>query len=473
MGERRMATRKLIADKLKKDRRVLEAKRLLKAALRDHQKELTDLKAGDVRLRRDYEKRINSIGRYRGRDLVYPYLASGIGKGALVELADGSVKYDFITGIGVHFLGHSHEKMLASGVDAALDDTVMQGHLQQGVVTLDLLRKLVRAASKRGAPLKHCFLTSSGAMANENALKIIFQNKFPASRILAFEKCFAGRTLAMAQVTDKAAGRVGLPQTMDVDYIPFYDPDHPRESTDRAVSMLKRHLARYPGQYAAMCFELIQGEGGYYSGSKSFFVALMKILKENKVAVLVDEIQTFGRTTELFAFQYYGLNSYVDAVTVGKMLQICATFFTEAFNPKPGLLSQTFTSSTSAIYAACTILDELSRGGYLGKNGKISKLSKHIMKRLGLLSKRHPGWIHGPFGLGAMIAFSVFDGSPKTTWEFLKALYEAGVIAFPAGDKPTRVRMLMPVGAVTISDINRVTDIIEKTLTTVSKNTRG
>ena len=39
-------------------------------------------------------------------------------------------------------------------------------------------------------------------MANENALKLVFANKAPADRLLAFEHGFAGRTLALASVTD-------------------------------------------------------------------------------------------------------------------------------------------------------------------------------------------------------------------------------------------------------------------------------
>ena len=69
----------------------------------------------------------------------------------------------------------------------------MQGNLQQNVETESLVRTLLDAANRKGAFFKHCFLTTSGAMANENALKLIFQKKSPASRILAFEGCFAGR----------------------------------------------------------------------------------------------------------------------------------------------------------------------------------------------------------------------------------------------------------------------------------------
>ena len=44
-----------------------------------------------------------------------------------------------------------------------------------------------------------------------------------------------GRTSAVAQITDKAAYRVGLPQTLQVDYIPFYDHNDHQGSINRTV----------------------------------------------------------------------------------------------------------------------------------------------------------------------------------------------------------------------------------------------
>ena len=308
----------LLGKKLKADPRVQEAKRLLSEALEEYQSRITGLKNADPARVQDYQQLLAQCGQLRGGNLYYPYLSTGIGRGALVELADGSVKYDFITGIGVHYFGHSHPILLTSGVDAALEDTVTQGNLQQGLSTVAFLELLVDGACRRGASLNHCFLTSSGAMANENALKMIFQRHAPANRFLAFARCFAGRSMVLCQITDKPVNREGLPKVLDVDYVPFFDPKSPTESTKLAVETLQRHLTQYPGKYAGMMFELIQGEGGYYPGTREFFVALMDVLKKNQVAVFIDEIQTFGRTSELFAFQYFGLDKYVDVVTVGK-----------------------------------------------------------------------------------------------------------------------------------------------------------
>ena len=79
-------------------------------------------------------------------------------------------------------------------------------------------------------------------MANENALKIAFQKNAPATRLLAFDRCFAGRSLIFSQVTDKPVFREGLPLNQAVDYIPFYDPERPEESTREAVLALKKPL---------------------------------------------------------------------------------------------------------------------------------------------------------------------------------------------------------------------------------------
>ena len=76
--------------------------------------------------------------------------------------------------------------------------------------------------------MDHCFLTTSGAMAAENGLKLCFQKHAPATRIFAFGKCFMGRTLALSRLQTMAY-RQGLPQTVSVDYLPFYDENEPEK----------------------------------------------------------------------------------------------------------------------------------------------------------------------------------------------------------------------------------------------------
>lgn len=456
---------KTVAQAFYSDPRLEEAKKLIKEALTEHKKNITGVKGPTSGLTDHYDTLLKKIADYRGGGLFYNYLGSGIGNGPLVELADGSVKYDFITGIGVHYMGHSHEGVIDATINGALSNTVMNGHLQQNDTTAELLELISKAATKNGATVKNVFLSTSGAMANDNAFKIIFQKRSPANRFFAFERCFSGRTLGMAFVTDKAAYRQGLPKTLDVDYIPFYDENDHQGSIDRAVNVMKNHLKRFPGQYAGFIMELIQGENGSWVGNTEYFEALIAVCKENNISLLVDEVQTFARTTEIFAFQHFKLDKHVDVVTVGKNSQVCATLYSDDHKPKPGLLSQTFTGSSSQIAASHFIINEILNGGYLGENGKIMKLHARFKSNLEAIAKKMPNKLTGPYGIGAMVAMTVLGGDEAKTKEFTYKLFNNGVMSFQAGAAPTsRVRFLMPILAVEEHHIDDVCAIIEKTL---------
>lgn len=447
--------RPLENEKLFNDPRIVQARKLVLEAIQEHQKKISAVRPPDPNLVEKYQQALQSFTDLRGSKLWFPYIGSGLGNGGLVELADGSVKYDFVCGIGPHYFGHSHPLMTEAAFNASLSDTIMQGNLQQNGDALALMQHLSKASG-----LPHCFLSTSGAMANENALKIAFQKRFPATRILAFERCFVGRTLTLSQITDKPMYREELPKTVDVDYIPYLDWTDPQGSTKRAVETLKKHLHRYPKQHAVMIFEMVQGEGGFHAGSHEFFVALIEVLKTEGILVFDDEVQCFGRLSHLFAFQHFGLQDFVDIVSIGKLSQVCATLFTDQVNPKPGLLSQTFTAAASAIHGGQAVLDELQKGNYYGPQGKIAKMSHYFIHKMSEFSKQHPHLMQGPFGLGSMLAFTPLDGSPEKVNHFVHELFAAGVMTFVAGQHPTRCRMLIPVGAITEKDIDKAFEII-------------
>lgn len=459
-----MVMAQTIGNQFLNDVRIKEAKKLIREAVLDHQKKITGHKPANKDLETDYQNLLKKFGELRGAPTFYEYLGSGFGKGALVELADGSLKYDFITGIGVHYMGHSNADVIEASIDGAIANTVMNGHLQQNVDSASLAELLSTQACKNGAKVKNVFLSTSGAMACENALKIIFQKRSPACRVLAFERCFMGRTMAIANITDKAAYRAGLPEIINTDYLPFYDANDHDGSIQKAVTVMKRHIERHPGQHAALCMEVIQGENGSWPGHRDFFKAIIQVAKENNISVMIDEVQTFMRTEELFAFQYFKLDQHVDAVTIGKNSQVCATLFTDEHKPKPGLISQTFTAPSTAISSSHYIISKVLNDGYLGKDGKINQLHKHFSSRLDELHQKYPEKIEGPYGVGAMVAMTVFKGDMAKSKDFTLKLFNNGVLSFVAGTKPVRVRFLMPVLAVTHQDIDEVTKLIEKTL---------
>lgn len=452
----------LLSEKLKSDPRLAEAKRLILETVADHQQTMQSVRPPRTERLDDYQTMLKKFGSLRNGSLFFDYLASGIGNGPFVELADGSVKLDMITGIGVHGYGHSHPLMVEAAIDSAVADTVMQGNLQQNTESYQLCDLLVNLANKSGGEFKHCFLTTSGAMANENSLKIAFQKNHPANRVIAFSHCFAGRTLALAQVTDKPQYRVGLPDTIAVDYLPFFKHDAPQRSTEIAVSHLKYLLDRHPGKYAALWMELIQGEGGYYPGDHHFFNALIDVAKAANVCVIADEVQTFCRTTRPYAFQHFDLDKSVDVVTIGKISQVCATLFTDQYKFQPGLISQTFTGSTMAINSALAIVNGLVQQGNFGPDGRNQKLHDHFVEGIKKVGQQYPGSISGPHGIGGMVALTPFDGSAEVASDMAKRLFDAGLMSFMAGGSPARLRFLMPIGCVTPDHIDLACQILSQ-----------
>jgi len=120
----------------------------------------------------EMERELDEIARLRGRPAFYPYLGSGFGRGARAMLADGRWVIDFALGIGVHLFGHGNHDLIETAIRAAAADVVMQGNLIFNREYHHLMATLM-AHAPRG--MANCWLSLSGADANENALKIVRQ----------------------------------------------------------------------------------------------------------------------------------------------------------------------------------------------------------------------------------------------------------------------------------------------------------
>ena len=82
---------------------------------------------------KSYDRALRELERMRGRPLFHPAIASGVGHGARVRLANGNTLLDFTSGIGTYGFGHSDVALLEAAVAAAAGDSVFQGHLLPGV----------------------------------------------------------------------------------------------------------------------------------------------------------------------------------------------------------------------------------------------------------------------------------------------------------------------------------------------------
>lgn len=423
----------------------------------------------------------------RGKGLIFPYLGSGLGNGPFVEMVDGSVKLDLTCGIGPHFFGHSDPELVETALHAATSDVAMQGYFQQNSDAIDFTDTLVKEAGRR-SNLAHAFLSNSGAMANDNALKMAYHHNAPADRVIAFKDCFMGRSVAMCQIGDSAGNRVGVPTTIPIDYMPFFDATAAARMSagdvsgqtrwiDMSVWHLQQYIDRYPGKHAAFVFEVIQGEGGYNTAPREYFTALMDVCKANGIAVWIDEIQTFGRTLEMFAFEAHDLGEYVDLCTVGKMTQICAALFTPDYNPKPCLLSGTFLGNTVGLNVGRRMIERLRAGDYYGENGRIARHHRLFIEQVKSLSQRHPEWFpenprvqefYG--GNGGMMRFTPYGGEKDKILSLCRAMFDVGVVALYCGHDPYHVRLLPPLGVMSEDLWPTIFELIEKAMSKLASN---
>jgi 4-aminobutyrate aminotransferase-like enzyme len=464
-----------VGDELRQSPAIRAAIHAIVSEVRTRAAKITGVRGAREELKETYEGYLKRATEMRGRAPHYPYLSSGVGHGALVELMDGSVKWDMISGIGVHFFGHSEPGIIGAAVEGAIADTVQNGNLQSDWTQYRFMETLLSLAG-RGSRLKHGFATTSGCMANENALKICFQKRQPASRVLVFRDCFMGRSVTMTQLGDTAAYRVGVPLSAQVDYVPFYDEaaaarEGPAKQIDTCVRRLREYIDRYPGLHAAFVFELVQGEGGFNTAPREFFTALMDVCREAKIPVWDDEIQSFGRTETMFAYERLELGHYIDVLTVGKMTQACATLWTEEMNPGPGLISGTFTSSPVEFSVGTHVLERLRDGGYYGPRGSIARHHAAFVKQVRALAAKHPEWFPSVDqaadivgGTGGMMRFTPFGGAKDRIMRACQCLFDEGVVAFYAGHGPYHVRFLPPLGVMDEKDWPKVFECVERGL---------
>ena len=156
----------------------------------------------------------------------------------------------------------------------------------------------------------HVFFGSSGAEANEGAIKLARKwgqkHKGGAFEIITFVDGFHGRTLA----TMSASGKAGWDSIFAPQVAGF--PKAILNDVNSVKALINPNTV-------AIMLEPIQGEAGVIPASNEFFKALRALCDEHELLLIVDEVQTgCGRTGTLFAYEQYGIEP--DIMTLGKGL---------------------------------------------------------------------------------------------------------------------------------------------------------
>ena len=106
----------------------------------------------------------------------------------------------------------------------------------------------------------------------------------------------------------------------DVFHVPFPMDVHGISTEDAMAGIDKLFKADLdPARVAAIIFEPVQGEGGFYPAPTDLVQAIRKLCDEHGIVMIADEVQTgFARTGNLFAMEVHGVAA--DLTTMAKGL---------------------------------------------------------------------------------------------------------------------------------------------------------
>jgi len=275
---------------------------------------------------------------------VYPLFDISIerGKGCRVWDDKGNEYLDFYGGHAVISIGHCHPHY----VDVVSRQLSKLGFYSNSVVN-PLQKELASRLGKvSGYDDYQLFLISSGAEANENALKLAsFHNG--RTRILSADKAFHGRTSLAVEVTYNPKIKAPINSNGHVNFLPLND-----------ISAWENEISK--GDVCACIIECIQGVGGIQLAEPAFMQRLRELCNEYNTVLITDEIQCgYGRTGKFFAHQY--LDVRPDIITVAKGIgngfPMGGVLISPEFTPVYGQLGTTFGGNHLACSAALAVLD--------------------------------------------------------------------------------------------------------------------
>jgi 4-aminobutyrate aminotransferase / (S)-3-amino-2-methylpropionate transaminase / 5-aminovalerate transaminase len=233
--------------------------------------------------------------------------------GAMIQDVDGNIFLDWVGGVGVLNVGHTHPALVAAVKEQA--DRYFHGMFN--IVThegyIALAEKLGPRVPVRGTHNKVMF-ANSGAEADENAVKIA-RSYTGRPNIIVMSGAFHGRTLLTMTMTAKKAYAVGQGPFPDGIYRAEFPNLYRRPEGMPEDKAIEYYVKRFNDVFeesspaaavAAVVMEPLQGEGGFIPAPLAYVKAIRKICDEKGILLIADEVQSgFGRTGKLFASEYW------------------------------------------------------------------------------------------------------------------------------------------------------------------------
>jgi predicted acetylornithine/succinylornithine family transaminase len=230
------------------------------------------------------------------------------GEGSYLFDAEGKRYLDFVGGLAVTSLGHSHPDVAAAVATQArtLSHVSNLYGNELGPEVATTLDRLIGGGERAAGG--QVFFCNSGAEANECALKLARRWAGPGRYVVVSAwNSFHGRTLATLTATGQRAKHEPFePLPTGFAHVDYDDLDALAEALEEPAA-------------AGVLLEPIQGEGGVIAPSSDYLVGVRELCRERGVLLILDEIQTgLGRTGHWFAFHATHLQP--DVVTMAKAL---------------------------------------------------------------------------------------------------------------------------------------------------------
>jgi len=365
------------------------------------------------------------------------------GKGSFIYSSNGKKYLDFVQGIAVNSLGHSHPELIKT-----INYQAKKLWHVSNAFTIPEGEKLARKITKKTFA-DYVLFQNSGAEATEAAIKVARRYFFSIGKknknvILCIKNSFHGRTIAAITASGSKKMMQGFgPKISGFKHFEF--GNHLK---------LKKLINK---NTAAIMVEPILGESGIKVIPDWCLKGLRKLCNKKKILLIFDEVQCgIGRTGKFFAFEYANVKPDIVPIAkgIGGGFPIGAVLMTKkvAKCMTPGTHGSTFGGNPLAMSVGNTVFDHISKKNFLNN---VNIKSRHFFKGLSKIKKKFPDLIKQIRGKGLLIGIQLF----KEQKNFIDLLRKYGLLTIRAGDNVIRV---LPPLNVKKSEIDIALKIINK-----------
>ncbi|MEY2827683.1 MAG: hypothetical protein RLZZ183_802 [Actinomycetota bacterium] len=288
------------------------------------------------------------------------------GEGLYLKDSNGNIYLDFLSGIAVNALGHSHPSI----IEAVSKQVRILDHVSN-LYSNNVIEQLSEKISFISGINGKIFFCNSGAESIEAAIKL--SRLTGRKKVVSLKNSFHGRTMGALSITGQESKQ--KPFKPLIKNIKFID--------SQKISRISRSVSR---KTAAFFIETIQGEGGVINLSKEFIYQARYVTQKKNSLLVIDEIQTgFGRTGNWFHHQKFDIKPDVICVAkaLGGGLPMGAMIVSEKYSDlfTPGQHGSTFGGNPVVAKAALAVIETIEKENLLENAKNMGILFGELMSK--------------------------------------------------------------------------------------------